>query len=347
MQQDRKIEHRQQPLVEIAHLAVAGKQAKGAPAAEVEHAPNAAAPRPQEIRRRAGRACPAADKAAPARRSGSATAPQLARFRQSPSRLRMCSNPPCTVSVADVSTTVGICSKTISCSSSETSMGVACKNVVLDSSSSRCADRILCRLAAACRAAPANRPCCWHSIRARIPTRSAAAPRASSARRLVHAASSRSISASIWLQRGAHAACINRPRTPETPRAAEGLPAVAGQSAARQKTCARARAVAAWLPAISRASLPRSSTSVSRASSSKRILLPKARSSWRPLLQARAPRQTPPPPPRAELPRPARPMPSASRQVGKEQVVVDDNDVRLKRLAPHLGNEAAPVVGAG
>ena len=34
-------------------------------------------------------------------------------------------------------------------------------------------------------------------------------------------------------------------------------------------------------------------------------------------------------------------------EVGEEQVVVDDDDVRLEGLAPHLGDEAAAVVGAG
>ena len=42
----------------------------------------------------------------------------------------MCSKPPCTVSVAEVSTTVGMVSKTSSRSSSETSMGVACRKVL-------------------------------------------------------------------------------------------------------------------------------------------------------------------------------------------------------------------------
>ena len=46
-----------------------------------------------------------------------------------PRRLRMCSKPPWTVRVADVSTTVGMFSKTSSCSISDTSMGVACRKV--------------------------------------------------------------------------------------------------------------------------------------------------------------------------------------------------------------------------
>src|SRR6185437_9433040 len=42
----------------------------------------------------------------------------------------MCPNPPCTVSVADVSTTLGNSSNRSSASNSETSIGVACKCVV-------------------------------------------------------------------------------------------------------------------------------------------------------------------------------------------------------------------------
>ena len=34
-------------------------------------------------------------------------------------------------------------------------------------------------------------------------------------------------------------------------------------------------------------------------------------------------------------------------QIGKEEVVVDDDDVRLERLAPHFGDKAAAIVGAG
>src|SRR6185437_5160831 len=34
-------------------------------------------------------------------------------------------------------------------------------------------------------------------------------------------------------------------------------------------------------------------------------------------------------------------------EIGKEEVVIDDDDVRLKRLAPHIRHEAALPVGAG
>ncbi len=37
----------------------------------------------------------------------------------------------------------------------------------------------------------------------------------------------------------------------------------------------------------------------------------------------------------------------ADRGVGKEQVVIDDDQVGLERAAAHLGDEAAAVVGAG
>ena len=34
-------------------------------------------------------------------------------------------------------------------------------------------------------------------------------------------------------------------------------------------------------------------------------------------------------------------------EVGEEEMVVDDDDVRFQRLAPHLGDEAAAVIGTG
>ena len=128
VQQDGEIEHRQEALVEVAHLAVAGEEAEGAAAGDVEHAADALGGGLREVGLarvgHVGRQIEQGLLAVSEVRGHDQFAGSLS-VSPRPRRRRMCSKPPCTVSVAEVRTTVGICSKTSSRRSSETSMGVA------------------------------------------------------------------------------------------------------------------------------------------------------------------------------------------------------------------------------
>ena len=133
--------------------------------------------------------------------------------------------------------------------------------------------------------------------------------------------------------------------------AGSGRAAVAGTGAGRRKTCGRARAcVAVALTRSPRceAALARSMVSVSRASSSKREAespMPKywlatsSSSCASSKITAAASGSTPASTRFAGL--------QLDAEVGEEEVVIDDDELGLERLAAHAGDEAALPVGAG
>ena len=129
VEKDGEVEDGQQALVEGAHLRVAGEEAEGAAAGDAEDAPNAVGGGLGKFGiagvGHVGRQIEQGLLAVAEVRGHD----EFAGFSEAEAR-RMCSKPPCTVSVAEVSTTVGIWSKTSSRSSAETSMGVAWRYVV-------------------------------------------------------------------------------------------------------------------------------------------------------------------------------------------------------------------------
>ena len=229
-------------------------------------------------------------------------------------------------------------------------MGVACRNVC------RLCDRIEARGTDApsrfarpdASAARSNTPCCWRLTRAGTRARTAGGPRASQPRRLVHLAQQLHLRLE-QPQRGAHATDRVAGSLQKLFAIVEWLAAVAVGRQARRKTSGRDRAVAALTQETSRrpacrgaarrcrAPVPQSARSTPRGRSSCEATSSSSCASSK-ITAAASGRMPASGAPRGLLPH---------RKIGKEQVVIDDDDVRLERAAAHLGDEAAAIIGTG